>query len=166
MNLKHKLSAIHQRSASGFSLLELIITLAILSILVAAVVPLTKNNLKRQREYELKQTLREMRQAVDRYKFDCDRGQFSPLDTGNIQDTHCYPPKLDLLVEGVALNGSPNKRRYLRRMPRDPMTGKEEWGTRSVQDDPKSESSDEKNVYDVYSKSPDTALNGTKYKDW
>lgn len=166
MNLKHRPSAFHNSSAHGFSLLELIITLAILSILVAAVVPLTRNNLKRQREYELKQTLREMRQAIDRYKFDCDRGQFSPLDTGNIQDTHCYPPSLELLVEGVALNGSPNKRRYLRRTPRDPMTGQEEWGTRSVQDDPKSESTDSKNVYDVYSKSNETALNGTKYKDW
>ena len=154
------------RQEQGFSLLELIITLAILSILVASVVPLTRNNLKRQREYELKQNLREIRQAIDRYKRDCDMQIISELDIGVISETQCYPKSLEILVDGVSIKGAVNKRRYLRRTPRDPMTGSEEWGVRSVQDDPKSDSTDGKNVYDAYSKSNETALNGTKYKDW
>lgn len=150
--------------SAGFSLLELIITLAILSILVTAVVPLTKTNLKRQREMELKQTLREIRQAVDRYKFDCERGAVGPLDR-KVND-ECYPPNIETLVEGITPPNTTRKIRYLRRMPRDPMTGKEEWGYRSIQDEPKSDSWGGQNVYDVFSKSEETALNGTKYKDW
>lgn len=148
---------------AGFSLLELIITLAILSILVVAVVPLTRNNLKRQREAELKQTLREIRQAIDRYKIDCPT-LVGPLDH-KVND-ECYPPTLETLVEGITPPNSTRKIRYLRRMPRDPITGKEEWGFRSLQDDPKSDSWGGQNIYDVYSKSEETALNGTKYKDW
>jgi general secretion pathway protein G len=159
-------SKFRNSQSAGFSLLELIITLSILSILVVAVVPLTKNNLKRQREYELKQNLRELRQAIDRFQADCANGLISELDRGNTLETLFYPPTLDILVDGVSIKGSLQKRRYLRRMPRDPMTGKEEWATRSVQDDPQSDSTDGKNVYDVYSKSTETALNGTKYKDW
>jgi general secretion pathway protein G len=151
-------------NAAGFSLLELIITLSILSILVASVVPLTRTNLKRQREYELKQTLREIRQAIDRYHYHCTNNLVGELDRE--LDDACYPPNFETLVEGVILKGQTIKTRYLRRMPRDPMTGKEEWGLRSVQDDPKSDSGSGKNVYDVYSKSNETALNGTKYKDW
>ncbi len=150
--------------AAGFSLLELIITLSILSILVASVVPLTRNNIKRQREYELKQTLREIRQGIDHYKVDCERGAVGPLDR-KVND-ECYPPSLETLVEGITPPNTTRKIRYLRRTPRDPMTGKEEWGVRSIQDDPKSDSTDGKNVYDVYSKSSETALNGSKYKDW
>ncbi|HEX4949338.1 MAG TPA: type II secretion system protein [Blastocatellia bacterium] len=153
-----------RRKADGFSLLELIITLAVLSILVASVVPLTKNNLKRQREYELKQNLREIRQAIDRYKIDCEKGAVGPLDR-KVND-ECYPPNLETLVEGITPPNTTRKLRYLRRMPRDPISGKEEWGFRSIQDDPKSDSWGGQNIYDVYSKSDETALNGTKYKDW
>jgi general secretion pathway protein G len=151
-------------TASGFSLLELIITLAVLSILVTAVVPLTKTNIKRQREMELKQTLREIRQAIDRYKIACEAGAVGPLDK-KVND-ECYPPNIETLVEGITPPNSTRKIRFLRRMPRDPMTGKEEWGFRSIQDEPKSDSWGGQNVYDVYSKSGETALNGTKYKDW
>lgn len=151
-------------SASGFSLLELIITLAVLSILVTAVVPLTKNNLKRQREYELKQTLREIRLAIDRYRADCNNGMVGPLDR-KVND-ECYPPTFETLVEGITPPNTTRKIRYLRRMPRDPITGKEEWGFRSLQDDPKSDSWGGQNIYDVFSKSTETALNGSKYKDW
>lgn len=154
----------NRKNASGFSLLELIITLAILSILVASVVPLTKNNLKRQREYELKQTLREIRVAIDRYKFDCERGAVGPLDR-KVND-ECYPPDLATLVDGITPPNTTRKIRYLRRTPRDPISGSEEWGLRSIQDDTKSDSWGGQNVFDVYSKSNDTALNGTKYKDW
>ena len=149
--------------AGGFSLLELIITLAILSILVVAVVPLTKNNLKRQREYELKQNLREIRQAIDRYHLECPTN-VGPLDRTPVDE--CYPPKFETLVEGITPPNSTRKIRYLRRMPRDPITGKEEWGFRSIQDDPKADSWGGQNIYDVYCKSAETALNGTKYKDW
>ncbi len=162
-NLVKSFTSTAQRAA-GFSLLELIITLSILSILVASVVPLTRNNIKRQREYELKQTLREIRQGIDRYKVDCERGAVGPLDR-KVND-ECYPPSLETLVEGITPPNTTRKIRYLRRTPRDPMTGKEEWGVRSIQDDPKSDSTDGKNVYDVYSKSSETALNGSKYKDW
>ncbi len=149
---------------SGFSLLELIITLTVLSILVVAAVPLTRNNIKREREFELKKNLRDIRQAIDRYKTDCERGMIGPLDR-KVND-ECYPPNIETLVEGITPPNTNRKIRYLRRMPRDPMTGKDEWGTRSIQDDPKSESSSSDNVFDVYSKSSETALNGTKYKDW
>lgn len=157
-------SAIRDPQSAGFSLLELIITLAILSILVTAVVPLTRNNLKRQREYELKQTLREIRQAIDRYNVDCKAGQVGQLDR-KVNDEY-YPPTFETLVEGITPPNTTRKIRYLRRMPRDPITGKDEWGFRSVQDDPKSDSWGGQNIYDVYSKSEETALNGTKYKDW
>jgi general secretion pathway protein G len=164
MNQRNPQSAIRNPQSAGFSLLELIITLAILSILVASVVPLTRNNIKRQREAELKQTLREIRQAIDRYKFDCERGAVGPLDR-KVND-ECYPPNLETLVEGITPPNTTRKIRFLRRMPKDPMTGTEEWGLRSIQDDPKSDSFGGQNVYDVYSKSNETALNGTKYKDW
>lgn len=154
----------HSMAARGFSLLELIITLAILSILVTAAIPLTRNNLKRQREAELKQTLREIRQAIDRYKVDCERQMVGPLDR-KVND-ECYPQNFEILVEGITPPNTTTKRRYLRRSPRDPMTGKEEWGFRSIQDDPKGDSWGGQNIYDVYSKSTETALNGTKYKDW
>lgn len=154
----------HSIAARGFSLLELIITLAILSILVTAAIPLTRNNLKRQREAELKQTLREIRQAIDRYKVDCERQMVGPLDR-KVND-ECYPQNFEVLVEGITPPNTTTKRRYLRRSPRDPMTGKEEWGFRSVQDEPKGDSWGGQNIYDVYSKSTETALNGTKYKDW
>ena len=157
-------SVIRNPKSNGFSLLELIITLAILSILVTAAIPLTKTNLKRQRETELKQTLREIRQAIDRYKFDCERSAVGPLDR-KVND-ECYPPNIETLVEGITPPNTTRKIRYLRRMPRDPVTGKEEWGYRSIQDEPKSDSWGGQNVYDVFSKSGETALNGTKYKDW
>lgn len=152
------------RLSAGFSLLELIITLTILSILVVAAVPLTKNNIKRERELELKRDLRDIRQAIDRYKNDCERGMVGQLDR-KVND-ECYPPGLDTLVEGITPPNTTRKIRYLRRLPRDPITGKDEWGLRSIQDDPKSDSWGGQNVYDVFSKSPEKALNGTSYKDW
>jgi general secretion pathway protein G len=164
MNRQNPKSKIQNPKSAGFSLLELIITLAILSILVASVVPLTRNNIKRQREMELKQNLREIRQAIDRYKFDCEHGAVGQLDR-KVND-ECYPPNLETLVEGITPPNTTRKIRFLRRMPKDPMTGKEEWGMRSIQDDPKSDSFGGQNVYDVYSKSNEAALNGTKYKDW
>ena len=150
--------------AKGFSLIELLITLAVLSILVVAAVPLTRNNLRRERELEMKRNLRDIRQAIDRYKNDCERGAVGPLDK-KVND-ECYPPNLETLVEGITPPNTTRKIRYLRHLPKDPITGSEEWGLRSIQDDPKSDSFGGQSVFDIYSKSPETALNGTKYKDW
>jgi general secretion pathway protein G len=156
-----------QRNPSGgFTLLELIITLTVLSIIVAGVVPLAKNTIRRQKEMELRRALRELRQGIDLYKRVCDPplNQVGPLDRK--VDDQCYPPDLKLLVEGVNLVNQKDKTRFLRRIPVDPMTGKADWGLRSVQDDEDSTTWGGQNVFEVYSKSDGTALNGTKYKEW
>lgn len=150
----------------GFTLLELIITLAIIAILAAGTIPIARNMIKREREMELRRNLREIRKAIDSYKFACENGQVGPLDRK--VDDECYPPTLEILVEGIH---PPNKGdstvRFLRRIPKDPMTGNTDWGMRSVQDDPTSTSWGGQNVYDVFSKAYGTALDGkTQYKDW
>jgi general secretion pathway protein G len=149
---------------SGFTLLELIITIGILAILVAGAMPIARNSIKREREMELRRNLREMRQALDRYKAFCDSGQIGQLDRK--VDDECYPTTLETLVEGVHPVNSTRTVRFLRRIPKDPMTGKAEWGLRSMQDEPDSGSWGGQNIFDVYSRSEGTALNGTKYKDW
>jgi general secretion pathway protein G len=154
------------RRQSGFTLLELIITLAIIAILAAGTIPIARNMIKREREMELRRNLRELRKAIDSYKVACENGQVGPLDR-KLED-ECYPPSLEVLVEGIH---PPNKGdstvRFLRRIPKDPFTGKEEWGLRSVQDDPTSTSWGGQNVYDVFSKAIGNALDGkTQYKDW
>lgn len=154
----------YNSQARGFSLIELLITLAVLSILVVAAVPLTRNNLRRERELEMKRNLRDIRQAIDRYKNACEAGAVGPLDK-KVND-ECYPPNLETLVEGITPPNTTRKIRFLRHLPKDPITGSEEWGLRSIQDDPKSDSFGGQSVFDVYSKSSETALNGTKYKDW
>jgi len=149
--------------ARGFTLIELIITVFIVSILVGVAVPLARNSIQRQKEVELREALREMRTAIDKYKDASDRG-FIQMKL----DTEGYPEKLDVLVEGVDMVGTVGKKlRLLRRIPRDPMTNSTEWGLRSIQDDPKNSSSwGGQDVFDVYTKSQGTALDGTKYKDW
>jgi general secretion pathway protein G len=145
--------------AAGLTLIELIVTVAILSLLASAAVPLARWNIKRVKERELRADLWEMRRAIDAYKDAADKGGIqTKVDSDN------YPPDLDTLVKGVEVKGK--KVRFLRRVPVDPMTGKAEWGLRSEQDDPTSDSFGGQNVYDVYSKSQGTALNGTKYADW
>jgi general secretion pathway protein G len=151
------------RSASGrqagLTLVELIVTVAILSILASAAVPMVKFRAKREKERALHYDLWQMRDAIDRYKDYGDRGLFqTKVDSMN------YPPDLDTLVNGVDIQGK--KVKFLRRIPVDPMTGKAEWGERSMQDDPKSDSFGGQNVFDIYSKSTGTALDGTKYADW
>ncbi len=143
----------------GFTLIELIVATAILLVLTGMVIPLAEVQIKRERERELRQDLWMLRDAIDRYKDAADRGSFqTKVDSNN------YPPDLDTLVKGVDVAGK--KLKFLRRVPVDPMTGKDEWGLRSMQDDPTSDSWGEQNVFDVYSKSQGTALDGTKYKDW
>jgi general secretion pathway protein G len=147
------------RKSRGFTLIELIVATAILVILTSMAIPMARVSIKRQKERQLRADLWDMRDAIDRYKDAADRGAFQ-IKVGS----QGYPPDLDTLVKGVDVNGK--KLRFLRRIPVDPMTGKDEWGMRSMQDDPDSDSWDGDNVFDVYTKSQDTALDDSKYKDW
>jgi general secretion pathway protein G len=147
------------RRQRGLTLVELIVTVAILGILASAAVPMIRIQVQRQKERELRYDLWQLRDAIDRYKDAADRGGFmTKIDSNN------YPPDLDELVKGVDIQSK--KVRFLRRIPVDPMTGKAEWGLHSMQDDPKSDSYGGQSVFDVYSKSTGTALDGTKYSDW
>ena len=146
------------------TLLELIITCSILLILSSMALPVARFTVIREREKELRLDLREMRGAIDKYKDMADQQKIR-VELGS----EGYPPDLDTLVKGVAIGGAGavgKNMRFLRRVPKDPMTGQVEWGMRSVQDDPDSTSWGGKNVFDVYSKSRGTALDGTKYSDW
>ena len=149
----------HQRQR-GVTLLELIIVISILLVLMGAAVPVMRVSVRRAREVELRRDLWEMRTAIDRYKEGADRNMFQ-VKLG----TEGYPPDLDTLVNGVEIQGG-KKLRFLRRVPVDPTTGNKDWGLRSMQDDPTSDSWGGQNVFDVYSKSNGTGLDGTKYKDW
>ena len=143
----------------GLTLVELIVTVTILSILASAAVPVTMFTVKRANEHELRRDLWEMRDAIDAYKDAADKHAFQT----NV-DSQNYPPDLDTLVNGVDVQGK--KVKFLRRIPIDPMTGKAEWGLRSMQDDPTSDSFGGQSVFDVYSKAQGTALDGTKYSTW
>ena len=143
----------------GLTLVELIVTVAILSILASAAVPVTMFTVKRANEHELRRDLWELRDAIDAYKDAADKHAFqTKVDSQN------YPPDLETLVNGVDVQGK--KVKFLRRIPIDPMTGKPEWGLRSMQDDPTSDSYGGQSVFDVYSKAQGTALDGTKYSTW
>ena len=146
-------------SESGLSLVELIVTVAILSILASAAIPIMRFRVQREKERELRYDLWQMRDAIDKYKDAADKNAFQTKI-----DSNGYPPDLDTLVNGVDVQGK--KVKFLRRVPVDPMTGKTEWGFRSMQDDPKSDSFGGQSVFDVYSKSTQTAIDGTKYNEW
>lgn len=154
-------------SAAGMTLLELIIAIGILGILAGAALPLVRATIQREREAELQRDLREIRNAIDHYKDDADKGLIRVE-----ADTEGYPPDLDTLVKGIQVGGNtPGGQatgivRFLRRIPKDPMTGRTEWGQRAVRDALDTTSWGGKNVFDVYSESQGTALNGTKYSDW
>jgi general secretion pathway protein G len=146
----------------GFTLVELLAAITILLLLTSVALPVVRVQVQRAHEAELRRALRQLRDAIDRYKDFSDR-EMIPTKA----DTFGYPPDLKTLLEGVALKGTATaKYKFLRRIPVDPMTGEASWGFRSMQDDPDSRSWGGQNVFDVYSKSEGTALDGTRYADW
>jgi general secretion pathway protein G len=148
-----------RRGERGLTLIELIVTVAILSILASAAMPIARFQVKRQNERLLRRDLWEMRDAIDHYKDAADMHAFqTKVDSQN------YPPDLETLVNGVDVQGK--KVKFLRKIPVDPMTGRAEWGFRSMEDDPTSDSFSGQSVFDVYSKSQGTGLDGTKYSTW
>jgi len=146
---------------SGMTLLELIIACSILVILASAALPVARYSIVRGKESELRRDLREMKDAIDRYKDLADQQKIR-VEVGSEN----YPPDLDTLVKGVQVGTADKKIRFLRKIPVDPMTGHADWGLRCVTDDPDSMSWCGKNVFDVYSKSQGSALDGSKYSDW
>lgn len=150
-------------SQSGLTLVELIVACGIISILSMIALPLAKVQLRREQEKELRIALREIRTALDKYKDYSDKG-FIQKEL----ESEGYPATLDVLVEGVPLANTPDKKKvkFLRRIPRDPLTNSIEWGKRALQDEADSTSWGGKNVFDVYSTSQATALDGSKYSDW
>jgi general secretion pathway protein G len=145
------------------TLVELIVSFTILALLTTMALPLARYKVRRDRERELRYAVREMRTAIDKYKDMADLNQLGPqgIDTDN------YPPTLDVLVEGVTKSGTVDtKIRFLRRVPKDPMTGTFEWGMRSTRDDTKSSSWGGQNVFDVFTKSTERAGDGTPYSEW
>ncbi len=152
-----------RETQGGLTLIELIVAFTILSLLAMMAVPLAQYRVRREKETGLRRALREMRTAIDKYKDACD---FNVIPKGKL-DSDCYPESLDQLVEGVRPQGSPDKKiRFLRRIPKDPMTNTFEWGMRSTRDDPDATSWGSQNVYDVYTKSVDKARDGTPYSEW
>lgn len=150
---------LRHRRAAGMTLVELMVAMTILLLLTSLALPLARVTIQREKERVLRRDLREMRDAIDRYKDAADRGGF-PIQTG----TEGYPPDLDTLVKGVEIHGK--KYRFLRRIPKDPMTNSSDWGMRSVQDDPDSTSWGGQDVFDVFTTSEGTALDGSKYNTW
>jgi general secretion pathway protein G len=147
---------------AGMTLIELIIACAILMILATTALPLARVTVIRHKEAMLRYDLRQMRDAIERYKDAADQNKIQ-VQTG----TEGYPPDLETLVNGVQLNGAKDKRiHFLRAIPVDPMTGKTDWGMRSVQDDPTTTEWGGTDVFDVFSRSTGTALDGSKYSDW
>ena len=149
----------------GVTYFEVIATAAIVMVLASAIMPVAKVAIKRQKEMELRRELRILRTAIDRYKAAVDAGQIGGTDVKF--GSEGYPPELETLVEGVNQVGKlDQKLKFLRRIPKDPMTGTTEWGLRCYQDDPDERSWCGQDVWDVYSTSGGKGLDGTDYKDW
>ncbi|HKY03855.1 MAG TPA: prepilin-type N-terminal cleavage/methylation domain-containing protein [Blastocatellia bacterium] len=156
-------------AAYGFTLLEVIIVITILSVLTAAAIPMVRNTVRRERESELRLALRQLRQAIDEYKRYNDRTQGATIPI-EWKTQSGYPKELEILVEGFipanVVGTSGARVKFLRRMPIDPMTGTTDWGKRAYKDEPDATSWGGEDVFDVFTTSDATALNGTKYKDW
>ncbi len=154
------------RAVPGYSFVELLVVSSILLILASAVLPLSQVTIQRQREAELRRALREIRTAIDNHKDSVDLGLIGGVDVQ--AGSEGYPPDLETLVDGIEVlnDASGRKLRFLRRIPFDPMTKGTEWGLRSYQDDPDSRSWGGDSVYDIYTTSRASALDGTKYNEW
>ena len=147
----------------GLTLVELIVAFTIMMVLSAMAVPLARYKVQRERERDLIRALDTMRNAIDKFKDDMDAGKIGPakLDSDN------YPESLEQLVEGIKATGAVDKKvKYLRRIPKDPMTNSKDWGLRSSRDDPSAKAWGGQNVFEVYTKSMDKARDGTAYSEW
>jgi general secretion pathway protein G len=145
------------------TLVELIVAFTILMLLSTMAVPLARYKVQRDKERDLQRALDDIHKAIDKFKDDMDAGKIGPpkIDSDN------YPETLEQLVEGVKATGAVDKKiRYLRRIPKDPMTNSKDWGLRSTRDDPKALAWGGQNVFDVYTKSGDKAKDGTPYSEW
>jgi general secretion pathway protein G len=152
--------------SEGYTFIEMLIVATIIMILASGIMPLVKVTAQRTREVELRRELREVRTAIDKFKDAADLGQIGSLDIKVGSEN--YPPDLQTLVDGVsaANDATGRKLKFLRHIPVDPMTHSAEWGMRSYQDKPDSTRWGGQNVFDIYTTSDGTALDGTKYKDW
>ncbi|HWH59411.1 MAG TPA: type II secretion system protein [Terriglobales bacterium] len=148
-----------RKKQPGFTLIELVVATTILIILSGLIIPVARVQIKREKERQLRAALWEIRDAIDRYKDAADRNAFRTK-----VNSFGYPPDLDTLVNGEDVGGK--KLRFLRHIPVDPMTGNTDWGLRSMQDDPDSDTFNGDSVFDVHTKSQGIALDGTKYRDW
>lgn len=164
--------SIREGRRKGFTLLEMVVTLSILALLTVVAVPVIETAVKREKEIQLQQNLRMIRQAIDDYKKLADEKKIKVS-----VDSFGYPPDLETLVKGVEVeqdftdeSGGKTTRkvlvRFLRKIPLDPMTNSYDWGLRSYQDKPDSDTWGGENVYDIYTRSQARALDGTKYRDW
>jgi general secretion pathway protein G len=152
-----------RRQQRGMTLVELIVAFTILMVLTSMAVPLARYKVQRDKERDLQRALTDIRHAIDKFKDDMDAGKIGPAK----MDSDNYPESLQQLVDGIKATGSVDKKmKYLRRIPKDPMTNSVEWGLRSDRDDPTSQSWGGQNVFDVYTKSTDKARDGTAYQAW
>lgn len=155
-----------RKSESGFTFVEIVVVAAIMGILASAALPIARVSMKRQREAELRRTLREVRTAIDTFKDWADRNFIAQTELSFGSEN--YPSSLEQLVDGVTLanDASGRKKKFLRRIPVDPFTGSTDWGKRAYNDAPDAKMWGGGNVYDIYTKYDGKALNGTKYRDW
>jgi general secretion pathway protein G len=155
-----------RRTSPGFTFIELIVATAVMMVLASAAVPIARVSIRRQQEFELRRSLREMRTAIDDFKRWADAGRISTLGV-NIGSEN-YPPSLEVLVEGVNFSNdaSGRKKKFLRRIPIDPITKSADWGLRAYTDTPEASMWGGQSVFDVYSKAQGVGLDGTKYRDW
>ena len=155
-----------RKSAKGFTFVEIVVVSAIMGILATAALPIVRVSMKRQREAELRRTLREVRTAIDSFKDWADRGLLAQTELSFGSEN--YPTSLEQLVDGVLLanDASGRKKKFLRRVPIDPLTGTTDWGKRTYQDNTDSKVWGGSNIYDIYTKFNGKALDGTKYRDW
>lgn len=155
-----------RRTSPGYTFIELVVATAVLMVLASAALPLARVSIQRQKEAELRRSLREMRTAIDDFKRWADAGRISTMGVSITSEN--YPPSLEVLIEGVSYtnDATDRKKKFLRRIPIDPMTGRADWGLRAYTDAPNATTWGGQSVFDVYSKAPGTGLDGTKYRDW